>query len=144
MAVICFAGCDKVGKTTLLREVLKRTNKHICIDRFAACQYVYGMYYKKKDTPSKKELYKIENSLKKVGGIYIYVSADTEDIKKRFIKHNENSINIKDIDLIKRNYKRYLEYSLMPVYHINTSNNDIETCVDKILKYAEANDRELK
>lgn len=144
MAVICFAGCDKVGKTTLLREVLKRTNEHICIDRFAACQYVYGNYYDKIDTPSKKSLYKIESSLQKVGGLYIYVTADTEDIKKRFIDHNENSINVDDIDLIKKNYKRYLEYAWMPVFYINTSIDDIDTCVKKIIDCAKTIDYRLK
>ena len=136
MAIICFAGCDKVGKTTLLREVLKITNRHICIDRFAACQYVYGNYYNKKDTPTIEYLRAVEYYLEKVGGIYIHVTATTEDINKRFIEHNEDSIKTQDINLIKQAYKDYLCYSNMPVLNINTSLDDIDQCVDYIIAFA--------
>lgn len=141
MAIICFAGCDKVGKSTLLRGVLKRTNRHICIDRFAACQFIYGNYYNKKDTPTIEYLRTVEGTLKTVGGIYVHVTASTEDIKERFVKHNENSIKIEDIELIKQGYIDYLCYSRMPVLNINTSDNDIETCVDRIIRFGDYNDR---
>ena len=142
MAILAFVGCDKTGKSTLFQEVLKRTNKHICIDRFAACQFVYGTLHGK-GAPKLEHLRGIERQMAKVGGIYIHVTADTEDIIERFKKHKEKDIKLEEIETVKSKYEHYLEHSNMPVYTINTSVFGIEKCVDDILTFAEFEEDEI-
>jgi hypothetical protein len=137
--ILFFVGCDKVGKSTLFREVLKQTNKFICVDRFTPCQWVYGNLHGKKDTPRIEDLYKVENQIINSGikAAFIYVTAEEEDIIKRFKEHKETDISIQQIEHVKQKYTEYLLGSLLPIYTVNTSGYSIEECAGQIINLAE-------
>lgn len=137
MAIACFVGCDKTGKSTLFQSVLKKTNSIICIDRFTACQYVYGMHYDKgNDTPTIDELRTVEKKLSEVGGFFVHVTAYVEDIMQRFEEHNEKDIEMHEISKILEDYEVYLKNASMPVLRINTSRMSIEEAAEKIITFA--------
>jgi thymidylate kinase len=138
MAITFFIGCDKVGKSTLFQAVLKKTNSHICVDRFTACQYVYGHHHGKgDDTPELIELRKIETAMKEAGGFFVHVTAYHEDIIERFKQHNEKDINTRDISKVLEDYEQYLKGTSMEVLRINTSRMTIDEAVDKIIDYGD-------
>lgn len=140
MAMLFFVGCDKTGKSTLFRSVLKQTNKHICVDRFTACQYVYGNHFKK-ESPSLQYLRNVEKEMKSLGGIFVHVTADIEDVMERFINHNEKDIELDDIKKIMNDYEEYLQQTKLPILKINTSELTIEEATRVIIEVANWNDK---
>ncbi len=139
MAILLFVGCDKTGKSTLMKNILKRTNQHICVDRFTPCQYVYGRLHNKNSTPSLESFRNLESFLTKspIPVMFVHVFADTEDIKKRFIEHDEKDIDLQQIDYVKQQYRQYLENTSLKVLNINTSKYCIDECMEQILLTAE-------
>jgi guanylate kinase len=142
MAIVIFVGCDKVGKSTLFQNVLKKTNRHICIDRFTACQYVYGLHNEKgHDTPSLTKLRDIESGMASLGAIFIHTVAEIEDIKERFHQHKEIDIELDHISKVMSNYETYLKDTSLPVVKINTSVLSIDEAVEEIISQADRIDR---
>jgi thymidylate kinase len=143
MAILLFAGVDKVGKSTLFKGVLKNTNRHICVDRFTACQCVYGSLHNKKDTPKIEQLTDFEHFLKyspiPVG--FILVEANTEEIIKRFKMHDEKDIELKQIDIVKTMYRDYFKYSHLPVFVLDTTGKEIDYCTNLIIEFGDRLDR---
>lgn len=138
MAIVIFVGCDKVGKSTLFQTVLKKTNRHICIDRFTACQFIYGKYHGREiDTPTLSELRRIESDMASLGAIFIHVVADTEDIKNRFQFHKETDIDLDEISTIMSQYDEYLKDTPMFVAKINTSELSIDEASDEVIRQAD-------
>ncbi|GEM_PF-6802091 len=143
MAILFFVGVDKSGKSTLLKNVLSKTNRHICVDRFTPCQYVYGRLRDKNDTPSLSVLKNLESFLTQspIPVAFIYVNASTANIIERFKKHNETDIEVSQIDDVKDRYEEYLNASSIPVLRIDTTNNTIKSCTKSIIKWADALDK---
>jgi hypothetical protein len=136
MAVLLFAGVDKVGKTTLFQAVLKNTNRHICVDRFTPCQWVYGNHHNK-DAPPIEYLREVEVALEDYAGV-VYVEAFLEDIVKRFEEHNEKDIEIEDIEKVMGKYREYInDTDTLPVLYINTSIGTIEECMKDIVRFGD-------
>ena len=136
MAVLLFCGVDKVGKSTLFQAVLKKTNRHICVDRFTPCQFVYGNHHKK-DHPPIEYLREVEQALEDYAGI-VYVEAYLDDIVKRFKKHDEKDIEIEDIEKVMREYRNYINNTdTLPVLYINTSISTIERCMEDIVLFGD-------
>jgi hypothetical protein len=137
MAVLFFVGVDKVGKTTLFQKTLKTTNRHICVDRFTACQYVYGKHHNRIDTPLIQYLREVEMGMLDFGG-FVFVEANLSDIEKRFAEHNEKDIEIEDITKVMFKYREYMNdtYTL-PVLYLNTSFGTIEECTSDIIRFGD-------
>jgi thymidylate kinase len=136
--ILLFSGCDKTGKTTIIKEILKRTNKHICVDRFAACQTVYGNIHNKLDTPPGYIYSELEKFLSKspLPVVYIHTTATTYDIQKRFKEHNEKDIELDQIDEVKESYIKYFEsHKHLPVIELDTSHKNLDDCVNYIFWY---------
>lgn len=134
--ILLFCGCDKVGKSTIIKELLKRTNAHICVDRFTACQIVYGKIHCKEDTLPETKCHQLENFLinSPIPVAYVHVEAETEDIKKRFEEHNEKDISVDQIDLVKERYRNYFDcHSNLPIVKLNTSEKNLNECIEYIL-----------
>lgn len=146
MAILLFTGVDKSGKSTLMNEVLKTTNRHICVDRFTACQYVYGELKNKVDTPEIFELRKLEAwmSVAPIPAFFVYVSAETHIIAKRFKEHNETDIHVSQIVKVKEGYTKYLQNSPLRVININTSRLSVEEATDLIIQTADLFEKQIK
>jgi len=132
-AILLFCGCDKTGKSTIIKEILKRTNEYICVDRFVPCQIIYGKLHKKY-TP---QFLQLEEFLKDspIPFIYVHVHAATSTIKQRFEEHNETDIDINQIDLVKKEYNDYFDsHKNLPIININTTIFDLNLCVDYLLR----------
>lgn len=144
MAILFYVGVDKGGKSTLFRGVLKKTNRHICVDRFTPCQYVYGRLHGKSDTPGLPELKNLESFLSQspIPAAFIYIEADTSEIIERFKQHNEEDIQINQIDHVKDMYLEYLNASALPVLKINTTGKTIKSCIKAIIEWADRLDKE--
>lgn len=126
----------------MFREVLKRTNKHICIDRFTACQWVYGNLHDK-GAPDLNYLRFVELKMKQAGGFFVYTAAHVDDIIKRFKQHNEKDIDINQISKVLIDYEEYLCGTQMPVLRINTSILSIEEAVRQIIEFADQIDKQV-
>lgn len=136
MAVLLFCGVDKVGKSTLFQGVLKKTNRHICVDRFTPCQWVYGNHHNK-DAPTIEYLREVEMALADYAGI-VYVEAYIMDIIKRFEEHDEKDIEIKDIEVVMEKYREYINNTVtLPILYLNTSKGTIDECVNDIVKFGD-------
>lgn len=131
--ILIFCGCDKTGKSTLIKEVHKATNyKYPIIDRFTDSSIVYGKYRNRKlNYNYYKEIEK--SMIDQV--LLVYITANYNTIKDRIIKNNEKDINYNEIKSIKDEYQKYLnKYTLFKYITIDTSINTIRNCVYKIVK----------
>jgi thymidylate kinase len=118
---LLFEGCDKVGKSSVIEAFHKLTNyEWYIIDRSLASIYVYGGF--KDRNLDYSSLFSLDDEYSRLGRIIVYVTADTEVIKKRFKKHNEKDILETDIDLIKSGFEIYLQQTSMKVIRLDTSN----------------------
>lgn len=137
MAVIAFVGGDKTGKTTLRHRIHGVSNKHIIIDRFTACQSVFGTYYNKQDTPSDAAMHVLEEYLAvaPIPFCMVWIRACKEVVHKRCIQHNEQ-FNILDYHLIDHAYSNYIQNVKMPTLTIDTSTSQIEDDVRAIITFA--------
>lgn len=134
MALLIFEGLDKSGKTTLKNKILEITNQHICWDRGPASQWVYGQLYKKKDTPSAEDLYKLENAMVQAFPVfYVYAFAETLTLMVRMYKYRESTFLMERIEETKKLYEEYFKNSPIPVIRVNT-NEQLDNCIEKIFQ----------
>lgn len=143
MSILFFVGCDKTGKSTLFKAVLSKTNKHICVDRFTPCQYIYGKHHGRNDTPSLEKLREIEEIQRHAGGGFVWVTADPEVIKSRFKQHKEKDIEIKDIEKILNEYENYIYNSPLPFIRIDTTSMSIEEAAEYIIDFGNKIDKQV-
>lgn len=137
MALILFTGVDKTGKSTLMANVLRTTNRHVCVDRFTPCQYVYGKIHNKKDNISYEDLLKMEHALNdSLNCFFVHTEASLIDIANRFEEHNEDDIEVDQILEVMISYREYLKNTPIKVLRINTSRNTIDECTKMIIDYA--------
>jgi thymidylate kinase len=132
MLMIVFAGCDKVGKTTLIKALHKETNfKYPILDRFTDSAICYGRYRNRELDYS--QYYELEKGLmNKV--LLVYCTARNEDIEKRMIKHDEKDIVASEIDSLKEQYAKYLSETMFENIIIDTSNLSISKAIYEITK----------
>ena len=128
--IIVFEGADKVGKTTLIKELHKATGyKHIIIDRFTASAIAYGKYRKRKlDYDSYLD---IEQYLSdKVIMIYCYTDIHTQN--RRIKSNNEKDIGFTDIQPLNYGYRSHLLlHNNLETLKIDTAFT-VPTCIKKI------------
>ncbi len=132
MKILVFEGCDKSGKSTLIREVHKATNyKYIITDRFTPSSITYGKYRNRK--LNYDEYYEIEKKLSD-DVILFYITASNDSIKKRIVSENEKDITSEDIMGLKREYVNYLCNTHFIYFVIDTTNRSIKSCVNDIIR----------
>jgi len=128
--IIIFAGCDKTGKSTLIRKLHKATRyEYPILDRFTESSIVYGLHNNRKLDYEKYfelEKYLLEEVL------LVYLTANKEDIKSRMINKNETDIKFNEIEKIKKHYEDYLEQTYFNYIVINTSENSVDDCIEII------------
>lgn len=128
--IVVFAGCDKTGKTTLIKALHKATNyKYPILDRFTDSSIVYGKYRNRKLDYSK--YYEIEKYLLEEV-LLVYVTAENKDIKERIIKEKEKDITWNEIQDVKSEYINYIVNTFFNYIVINTSMYSKKECVKQI------------
>lgn len=131
MLTIILDSVDKTGKTTLIRELHKKTNyKYPILDRFTPSSITYG-HYRNRDLDY-SEYYEIEKKFAD-DVILFYITASNDSIEKRIVSENEKDITFKDIQGLKNEYMKYLYSTMFSYFIIDTTDRSIEECVDEIL-----------
>ena len=130
---IIIEGIDKSGKSTFKDEFNRKTNRsYFVIDRGFGSLIAYGKHNTR--PVNFKHYYTEDTFLAKRGGVVIYLYANTYDIDKRMIEHNETDILHDEIIPLMLQYDNYLKQTKMKVIKINTSNLDLVQSVDYAIK----------
>lgn len=129
--LIFFEGVDKTGKTTLVKEVLKKTNyKHVVYDRGVISQIVYDFVFDRDPDPAIKEAL---TYLKKANAIIFLCEAENELIEKRLNDENETlPKELSDISKIKKYFKAAVIFSGIK-YKVIKTDKPLDETVEEIL-----------
>lgn len=142
--LIIFEGADKTGKTTLLRKLLKETNyKHVVYDRGPISQIVFDICFGRITDP---QLFNVVGSLVLGKNLLVLCQSNKEDIEARLDAANESlPRELSDIDKVQRFFEELSKKSGFNVLKINTSEYNVNECIDLILKEIDRieNDRDF-
>lgn len=129
--LIFFEGVDKTGKTTLVKEVLRKTNyKHVVYDRGVISQVVYDFVFDRDPDPAIKEAM---TYLKKANAIIFLCEAKNELIEKRLNEANETlPKELSDIGRIKRYFRAAVIGSGIK-YKVIKTDKPLDETVEEIL-----------
>jgi thymidylate kinase len=137
--IVHIEGCDKVGKSTIQKLLVNDSNgKILVIVRSFISQIVYSRLYNR-NIDEKFFINKMKIAQNN-GEIFIFLDADTNEIKKRFIQHNEKDLPIYMIDTHRNAFYKLLEELRLNgiiIYDINTAENDPRCSTAKIIKIIE-------
>jgi len=124
-------GMDRVGKTSLINTIDKKTNyKHLILDRGPLSYRAYSEIYNKKTSFSQYNT--LEDSLKKVPHLCVYLYASLEELEKRFIKTNE--LFIETINDHLKIFKKYYTKCSLKKISIDTTNTESIEVYKKLIK----------
>lgn len=147
---IIISGCDRVGKTTLCNELVKRLdakyihfsaprskelafheyidfiknadiNQIYIIDRFYECEKIYAPIYRNYTQNNCRFLDNLVRLSHKV--LFVYVTADINIIEQRILREGDDYISIQDVHNIIKNYEVYMNEIQLP-YIICKNNNE--------------------
>jgi len=140
--LIIFEGVDKTGKSTLLKEVLKRTNyKHIVYDRGPVSQIVYSYLF---DRDLDSSIYYVTSTLRNLKNLIVLCVADCDIIEQRLKDANEELPDqLKDIKTVQKMFEAESYILGFNVLRVDTTNASVNECVEMILnkiKEIEEND----
>ena len=142
--LVIFEGVDKSGKTTLLKEFLKRSNyKHIVYDRGPISQSVFADLFGRQ---ADKDLNVVIYNLRKLKNLIVLCEADCDIIKQRLNEANESlPKELQDIERTKLYFELYTKMSGFNYLIVDTTNRTIDDCLDLIERKIEEieNDRSL-
>jgi len=137
LIILAFEGPDKVGKSTLIREVNKRTNyKYLCVDRFLASAWVYDSLYGRRNREMSLHLAEKElSTLEYILVINIILKSNKEVLQKRILLEDESSKE--RIYTLNRAVELYNKYSkqksMFPILEIDTTHKTVDETVNEIL-----------
>jgi len=136
--ILVFEGPDKVGKSTLIGEINRRTNyEYLCVDRFTGSAWVYDRLSRRRTrqaelTATEKEL----ASLKTTRVFNILLKCDKDILHRRILDSEKQTTS--RISMLEQTIALYEEYathvSLLPVIEIDTTERSIDNTVDEILR----------
>lgn len=137
LPILIFEGMDKTGKTTLMKELGKKTGfRYVVVDRGPIGFTTYNMLFDR-NLEDVKAYNQMELDLLRVPHLVIYCRPHLFTILNRLKEHKEELPKGTDIDdHIKMYDWRYGKSKLNKV-SINTDKS-IDECIDEIIKHAEA------
>ena len=140
--ILSFEGPDKVGKSTLLREVNKVANyRFLCIDRFTGSAWVYDKLSGRRDRTDSISLAEDELSrLENVDVLNVLLTCDPEVLRERISQEDEYSdARLEHLDRVLEYYREYAQkIAKLPIIEIDTTDKSIEDTVQEILSKVEA------
>lgn len=133
--LIIFEGMDKAGKTTLIRELNKRTDfEHIVLDRGVISSYVYNDIYSR----DKREGYNFFVDMIKTQPHLIFLCVASKDtIERRLMQANEELTKeqeILGIDEIQRMFYREAK-TLKHKHGLNIIYVYTDPSIDEVLNF---------
>ncbi|RJR29238.1 hypothetical protein C4564_02770 [Candidatus Microgenomates bacterium] len=142
LTILSFEGPDKVGKSTLIREVNRAANyRFLCIDRFTGSAWVYDKLSGRRDrtdsiSMAEGELSKLEN----VDVLNVLLSCAPEVLRERIRQEDEFSeARLEHLDQALEYYREYAqEIARLPIIEIDTTDKSVEDTVQEILSKVEA------
>ena len=141
LRILAFEGPDKVGKTTIIRELNRRTNyEYLCIDRFTGSAWVYDSLSgrrQRKDILSRAELEL--SKLTSVTFITIILKCDISVLMERVAKAGESDItNVPELKKAGRLYEEYShQISTLRSIEIDTTEKTVDETVTEIIRKVE-------
>ena len=137
LTILAFEGPDKVGKSSLINEVNKRTNyEYLCVDRFLGSAWVYDNLYGRRNREITIELAENEISrLEEIQVINILLKCDRAVLVKRIILENEHPRErIKNVNRVIELYDEYSKHkSLLPIIEVDTTNKSVGETANEII-----------
>jgi thymidylate kinase len=136
--ILAFDGPDKVGKSTIIREVNQRTNyEYLCIDRFIGSAWVYDRLSGRRKreemlAATERELARLEAAVV----INIILKCDRETLVQRILREEEGAVNrIAVLDCVMELYDEYSRRkSILPVVEVDTTGKSVDETVVEILQ----------
>lgn len=131
--LIIFEGVDKTGKTTIRDRFNKKTNfGYVALDRLTTSSKIYNEFFER----DRLDYYKtIEDAMIKAFNVLVVLcECDTEIILERLRNANEElPEQLRNIDEVKKAFRREVERSFINYVVIDTTNKEIDECVDSII-----------
>lgn len=132
--ILVIDGHDKVGKDTIIHNFIPYNI--MCINRFVISQISYGRIYNR----NLDEVF-LKNTIvacSNLGMQFVYLYADEDITKQRFILHNETDLPIEDIGKHKKIFEEViseLENELhVNIIKVDTGKLSIQESIDYILE----------
>lgn len=138
ITILSFEGPDKVGKTTLIREVNRAADyRFLCIDRFTASAWVFDKLSNRRDRT--EALIKAEGELmrlKTIKALTILLSCDSEILRKRIIEEDEyREVRLLQLDAVLGYYQEYeKKIAGLPIIKVDTTRKAINDTVLEVLE----------
>ena len=138
VTILIFEGPDKVGKSSLIYEINRRTGyEYLCIDRFTASAWVYDRQSGRRErqeelVASEREL----SQLRMTKVVNIVLKCDRDVLRQRILAEDEEATDrISALDPAIRLYDEYASHvSLLPVIEIDTTGKSIDDTVEELLQ----------
>jgi thymidylate kinase len=137
LKILAFEGPDKVGKSTIIRELNLRTNyEYLCIDRFIGSAWVYDALSRRRHRGSllasvERELAEIQS----VQLITILLMCEREVLLRRIADADEEpATRIAQLDQAIKLYEDYSRhFSPLPLVKIDTTFRSVTETVSEII-----------
>ena len=143
LKIIIFAGVDSSGKSTIKKELEKKSNwKYICLDRFSD-SIIYDKLYGRQERTT--DFLRLEsdlvNNIKSADFylVYLYCSDEEEQLRRLNVKKETKDV-ISSIKIAEDMFENYLNITYFPVLALDTAYNNINKTVNKIINWVEKTD----
>lgn len=138
ITILSFEGPDKVGKTTLIKEVNRAADyRFLCIDRFTASAWVFDKLSNRRDRTD--ALIKAEEELRTletIKALTILLFCDPEILRRRILEKDEYpKIRLLHLNTVLAYYQEYEEkIAGIPIIKVDTTQKTINETVLEILE----------
>lgn len=130
--VIILEGCDRSGKDSMQIAIDKYTKyKHMCIDRGPVGFCAYKEIFNKSDEQaSYEELINIEQGLKNIPHLMIYIHCDEKEIERRCDETNHEHYNVRYHQHV---YEDWFNASCLNKVRVDSTNKHVDEIVQELI-----------
>jgi len=138
VVILAFEGPDKVGKTSLIAEVNRKSDyRYLCIDRFLASAWVYDQLSGRRERSEK--LGRVERDLAGLSSmlmVTVVVTCDRSVLAERIQGHDEQANDRLDVlDLAIELFEEYARSrAVAPIIKIDTTLRSIDEAASEVIE----------